>query len=227
MTIRRFKLLKILVVSMPMTSCYFQVDRQREELVVTELVSALSIDLGSGDVEVVGADVAETSVTARVEGERNHMEYMMINGVLQLRVACGSAKGCEANVLVQVPGRTSVDIETGSGDVTLRNLAGDGRFETGSGDVLGIGLRSQVTSVESGSGEVHLDFDVSPANVSVTTGSGDTAVIVPTGTYRVALQTGSGDESITDVEVADVAPSRIDIETGSGDVRVQGKLIPR
>lgn len=113
-------------------------------------------------------------------------------------------------VTIRVPERFDVDVNVGSGSVTVGALDGDLAVDTGSGSVSLADVRGSRISVDTGSGSIRtgrLDGDV-----SLDTGSGSVSVESVRGSLDV--DTGSGS----------VRAARVDgpttIGTGSGSVHV-------
>jgi len=110
-----------------------------------------------------------------------------------------------------IEGVASVDYHNGSGRIVVRDIAGDVRVDSGSGDFDATGVRGSVTAVL-GSGRIRLDQIKGKALVH--TGSGDI-----TGTRLdndVTAEGGSGDVALTFT-----SPRSVRVDTSSGDVTVR------
>lgn len=109
-----------------------------------------------------------------------------------------------------------LDVDTGSGDVTVARLTGDGRVGTGSGDVRLERVEGRRVAVHTGSGAVTLDR-VS-GSIEAETGSGDVALSGDlTGLKRMRINTSSGE---VHVSVGRNVPMKIRAKTTSGDLDV-------
>ncbi len=106
-------------------------------------------------------------------------------------------------VSVQVPAGTSLDVDSGSGDVRAQGTYAAAEIRAGSGDVTLD--RAEPSRITSGSGDVSV---AEAAILKVTSGSGD--VRVGRGSRLTEVRSGSGDIAIEDA--ADVS-----FVTGSGD----------
>ncbi len=194
-------------------------ERAEQSYDVTDKVTTLEIGTGSGEVVIAGSDRSGVHVkeSLRWSGDRPADGHRVDGDTLKLEYDCNT---CSIDYRVDIPRGLAVHVETGSGSITLRDLAGRVTASTGSGDIDTRGLAGAEVSADTGSGEVRLRFAEAPRQVSVETGSGDAEVRVPDGTYRVTAETGSGERS---VEVAhDRAASRtIVVKAGSGDVAVR------
>ncbi|MCP4547571.1 MAG: DUF4097 domain-containing protein [bacterium] len=108
-----------------------------------------------------------------------------------------------------------LDVDTGSGDVKIDGLRGDLRADTGSGDVTVRDANGEELYVDTGSGEVGLR-NIDYPRLHVDTGSGEITVDSTHGLVdRWVLDTGSGDVTLL---IPDDASFRLDVDTGSGDV---------
>ena len=128
----------------------------------------------------------------------------------------------------------TLKFDSGSGDISLRDFAGDVTADTGSGDVsassgkgffkcaTGSGdcalkaFNGERIELDTGSGDVSVT-DSSAHFVKADTGSGDVLLEVE-GSEEITAATGSGDVS---VDAGGTKLSRIKADTGSGDVSVK------
>jgi hypothetical protein len=109
----------------------------------------------------------------------------------------------------------SLEAHSGSGDVKIRDLQGSVRIHTGSGDAKFQAIKGERVEIETGSGDVQLR-DLHSA-LHVRTGSGDIdAEGAPTGDW--VLHTGSG--GVT-VRMPDGMGFELDAHTNSGDVSTE------
>ena len=108
--------------------------------------------------------------------------------------------------------KAGIDVETGSGDVRLNDLAGDIRIHTGSGNVEARGA-SGPFEARAGSGDITLE-EKSKGDVSVETGSGNIEARGVDGGLRAS--TGSGD-----VRVDGTPANTWAVKTGSGNAELR------
>jgi Putative adhesin len=138
---------------------------------------------------------------------------------------------------VEVAGVKSVDANTDSGALTVRQVGGDvsARSDSGSvtvedvGGTLGVstdsgairttGLRSASVRTSSDSGSTRLNFAVQPGNVRATTDSGSLRLTVPGGTYDVDARNDSGGKDIR-VDTSPRASAKIYLRSDSGHMSV-------
>jgi DUF4097 and DUF4098 domain-containing protein YvlB len=118
---------------------------------------------------------------------------------------------------VEVVGVASANVEAESGDVTVRDVAGEvnATAQSGNVDLSGIG-GAVVAGAQSGNVTVSLD---SAANVTVSTSSGNVDVAVPQGNYQVKASADSGDVT-NDIGESTSGPT-LDLRAESGNVTIR------
>ncbi|HEX6471631.1 MAG TPA: DUF4097 family beta strand repeat-containing protein [Streptosporangiaceae bacterium] len=225
-----------------------------DEAAVTGQVTAVQLAAGSGDIRIrAGQDQGATiHRTIDYRGRtKPHPSQRLSGGVLTFVPGCTH---CSIDYDLTVPAATQVrirtgsgsirvaevaaaDLQTGSGDVGVRDVQGAVRAHTGSGsimitsigaqadlhtssgDIIATSVRGGTLRAETGSGSVTLKFSSAPSNVLAVTGSGDVRIRVPGGPYRVDQSTKSGDDSVQ-VPTDPSAPAVIVARTGSGSLTI-------
>ncbi|HKE52489.1 MAG TPA: DUF4097 family beta strand repeat-containing protein [Actinomycetes bacterium] len=215
---------------------------------VSETVRQIRIEGGSGSVSIDTGSGSTTSIrqTVQYRGDRPTVATHRMEGdTMVLDTDCG--RNCSADYRVTVPagvvvsgrvgsgdisltGMASVDVETGSGTITARDVTGNVTAQTGSGDINArdIGGNAQVhtgsgtVTVSDVAGTTNADADSGDVNARDVTGSVD--AVTGSGTVEVTLaaptsiraQAGSGDVTLT---VPD-GSYRVVASTGSGDQHI-------
>ncbi len=110
---------------------------------------------------------------------------------------------------VTTPKGTSLEANSGSGDLRLTDLGGSLKANTGSGNIETTGLSGRV-ELQTGSGDIRAQIQSSP-DVKAQTGSGSIQLRGVTG--GLYAETGSGD-----IEISGQPGSNWKLETGSGSV---------
>lgn len=192
-------------------------DRQYERSFETTGPINLKVELLAGDVKLSATDATATTVRLVPHGrggeelaERFTVEARGNDVVViapKKESLFGFSKG-SVDVEVDLPHGSTVDIKTGSGDVTASGLLGEVRAATGSGDLTFHEVGE--ADLKSGSGDITLQSTSGDADIK--TGSGD--VTVGTAGGRLDLVSGSGDINLRRSD----APVRA--KTGSGDLRI-------
>ncbi|MER7366308.1 DUF4097 family beta strand repeat-containing protein [Nonomuraea wenchangensis] len=190
---------------------------------VTDRVTELRLDGASGDAVITETDGAAVRVTEtlRWRGDsKPKPEHKVEGGALALSYTCPSSLGsCGVDYRIEVPKGLAVDLDSGSGDITLRGLSGNVRVHVGSGDVDAADLTGKNVVADSGSGNVELKYATTPVSAQLKAGSGDVTLFVPDGAYDVTTDVGSGDATVS-VKKDSSSPNKINIRTGSGDISV-------
>ncbi len=209
---------------------------------VTDQVRTVEVDSSTGDIVVTGSDRTGIHVTETQhwrgddESKRPETTHEVHDGRLRLTYHCPGIF-CSVDYRVEVPKGLAIKADAGSGDITLRGLAGDDDASTGSGDItlraLGGNAKAHTGSGDidadrltaktlvgrTGSGDVTIAFDAAPDNLDLETGSGNGTVQLPSGAYHVSAHSGSGDSNVT-VDQDDSSPHRVKVRTGSGDLDI-------
>ncbi|MEM7481620.1 MAG: DUF4097 family beta strand repeat-containing protein [Acidobacteriota bacterium] len=137
---------------------------------------------------------------------------------LRIEVPSGASLGVR-NVVGGIDGdslNADLDLDTGSGDITLGDVEGDLLADTGSGDVKVGSVRGDA-DVDTGSGDIDL-ARVEGETARFDTGSGD--IRVAYGRVRQAeMDTGSGNITARDFDAEE-----INMDTGSGNIRLESPL---
>jgi hypothetical protein len=150
----------------------------------------------------------------------------------RVSISGGSGVVLYADVVVQVPKRTidgffrnvagpisgeglngKATLDTGSGDVSVRDSRGEVVADTGSGNVKADGIKGSF-SCDTGSGTCDVaGFD--GETLVCDTGSGKVTIASATA-HRIAVDTGSGDVRVTEADTEEFTA-----DTGSGDIRLE------
>ncbi len=150
-----------------------------------------------GDCGVDWRIVAPVELAAQLETDAGDIRISGLNGALRANTDAGDIDLADLDA-------PSIDVETGSGDITGQNLHCEKfRGETGLGD-LGLDLRAR------------------PRSVWWSSGAGDINLTVPGGPYKLDLETGLGDIDLAGIRRDDAADATLHLHTGSGDIDVAG-----
>jgi hypothetical protein len=218
-------------VTLSLSSCVQFVEHSfSDDHTVDSGVSSVRMQNGSGDVKVRYREGGATTIHRVVVHRRDEKpsgDTHRVEGDVLVLGGCGD--NCSVNYEVWVPsanvrvlgevgsgdvevaGVASVEVNAGSGNVVVRDIAGPVRVETGSGDVRINDVAGDVTS-KAGSGGIRLDGV--KGSVVVDSGSGDIDGKRMSG--GVTADTGSGG-----VRLELVSPQSVRAHSGSGDVTVR------
>ncbi|NUR93110.1 MAG: DUF4097 family beta strand repeat protein [Nonomuraea sp.] len=207
----------------------------QSELKITTGDSAVSVDINPGpagtlmiDRSTLWTSVKKPTITEEWDGH-----------TLRLDTRCETDEpdsACESRYTLFVPPEIDVDAATTFGDLTISDVIGGVRLTTVSGAVeahrlpgslwvRSVSGRLSVNSlsggkvdVETGSGDVHVDFMDPPVEVrAVARATGSVDVRVPPGSYDV---TAEGRHTDVDVDSVDGAKKKIEARAPLGNVRV-------
>jgi len=217
-----------------LSACGWDITKEKatDETEITDDVTSVRFDNDAGNVTITTGDAPSLKRVIHYEDEQPDATHRVENGVLTL--APCPVDDCWIDYEVVVPEGVTVDgildsgnaevsgvdaanVQSSSGNVTVRDVAGAVNVEVSSGnaDLDGIGGTAQVR-VNSGNATVGL---AEPADVRVEADSGNVEVTVPDGAYQVTAQTDSGDVT-SDVTSDDTADHELDLRADSGDVTI-------
>ena len=192
-------------------------DRTFERTLPAQPRGVVDISNVSGSIEVSGWDRQEVSVRAELESGVDHVEVSSDGGRTTIKVVLPrSGSHGEAELHVQIPKDSELDVSAVSADIRVRGVLGVQRLNAVSADVSAEIAGSDVDA-KTVSGEVRLKGHGQAARLHLSSVSGD-----------LRLEHGAGDleagtVSGTIVVSLDSARS-VRTHSTSGDLRFEGKL---
>ncbi|GAA3214705.1 DUF4097 family beta strand repeat-containing protein [Nonomuraea helvata] len=189
---------------------------------VKEKVQKLHLRSGSGDVAITESDTAQISVTETLywNNDKPQAKHKVEGDTLSVYYDCQRSWGsCGVNYKVEVPKGLALNLDAGSGNITLRSLTGLLDVHLGSGDLDAAGLAGKQVVADAGSGSMELKYTAAPDSAELKAGSGDIVLTVPDGSYDVNTKVGSGDAKVS-VKDDGASPHKLSLTAGSGDVTV-------
>ncbi|MFF9773612.1 DUF4097 domain-containing protein [Streptomyces sp. NPDC013978] len=201
-----------------------------------ERITSVRLDTGTGSVTLRGREgLDEVSVHREVtyHGDKPEETTHRVDEGRLILGGCGD--DCKVDYTVEVPaglpveGGTSrgdaslsqvgsVDLKTGSGDLTLEGVVGRVKARTSNGSITGKDLRGGGIDAETSNGEI----DLTPGkaqDIRAKTTNGGLTVNVPASSYRISVTTGNGDKNLG-VRNDPAGLHRIDLTSGNGDISV-------
>jgi hypothetical protein len=231
---KRIVLLAVAVVAttMSLSSCVRLVqDSSSDDYTVDDGITSVQVDTDGGDVTVRSVEGATATTVKRIlrynqAARKPDGPTHQVNGGALVLNGCGN--GCEVSYEVAVPskgttvkgdvgsgdldvqGLASVEVTLGSGDATLRGIAGAVRIENGSGDVDGSDIGGDVIG------------KVSSGNFTLSGVTGSVTVVNSSGNIRAERVDGdvSAEANSGDVVVELAKPHNVKANASSGDVTV-------
>jgi DUF4097 and DUF4098 domain-containing protein YvlB len=211
--------------------------------VIRELGDARVVTVDStveGSIHSPVLRAVKDGTTVRISGNCPHISFGPCNATLVIRVPADTqveirsgsgdvtANGLTGNVKletgsgdVNATGLSGTsDLHTSSGDVNVRGLRGAADLRSGSGDINAEDIATPTVTADTASGDVELDFSLSPSMIDASTASGDVDIAVPGGgVYRLEADPGSGEQHVN-IRTDPAATRIIRAQTASGDVTV-------
>jgi len=182
------------------------------------------------DIDVRSSVPAATDVTTRtgsgdllVEGPAGVVDARTSNGSVTVRDATRDVRAAVGDGDLRIVGVSgAVRGEVVAGEFEVEDVGGALRLRTGEGGLTATGVRSSDVEIESGAGNVEVEFDERPARVEIEVGAGNLTVGVPAGRYRIDAEVEIGDLEVSGIDEDPDATRRITIRSGEGDVTVRG-----
>lgn len=161
-------------------------------------------------------DLTVTGPAGVVDARASDGEIVVDGARRDVRVAVADGDVSVANVA------GAVRAEVTNGDLALASLNGPLRIRTAEGDLTGADLTSSDAEIESGTGNVDLEFAETPERIEIDIGAGNLTLVVPSGTYRLDESRGAGSIDTEGITEDPEAPNRITIRSGEGNVTITG-----
>ena len=208
-------------------------------------VAVLDVRSDGGSIEVVGADVDDVRIEARVSDGLVPTRFTqdVVGDRLQVRVRCRlpiENYWCRADLRIVIPrdlevevrsredsialrglsGR--VDAESGDGSVEAEALSGATRLHSSNGSVRASRLRTESLQADSGNGSVRVEFARPPSSAIARSTNGSVDVAVPRGDEAYAVDVDSANGSTRNLVRSDPeSDRRIVATTSNGRVTVR------
>jgi DUF4097 and DUF4098 domain-containing protein YvlB len=170
---------------------------------------SLRVETTSGDLETQGVHCGREITLSSRSGD-----IAVTDGSSGTRVHIETASGSARLTRLRA---TALEVETGSGNVTLREASGALTLKTASGTLDGGGLNTPAVALNTGSGDAHLRFAAPfSGSIAATTVSGDlTLALWDNSDTRIEMNTTSGSLTST---------LPLSEREGDGLHRITGKL---
>lgn len=201
-------------------------EEERELKLDTRGIDMLSIDNGAGSIDIQGVSGSSEIIvmaTILVPGRNDDKAIKRIEDDLELTLDKNSdiavlkayfeesgffrfGDGPSVHLDVRMPEGMHLEIDDGSGSITVENVRGDVMLDDGSGSITMINVGGEI-EIDDGSGSISVT--TVGGNISINDGSGSIKVRDVTGT--VTVDDGSGS-----IDVSDVAEDLIIVDDGSG-----------
>lgn len=208
-------------------------------------LKGLEIDAHSGSVMIQASSDQKVKVVATKKdfSEKCRLTMEKKDDEIEINVkktGLFSRAECEVDFEIQVPRMVDLDVEMGSGNLTVRGVEGELDFKVGSGQVTADGVFRKVDGksgsgdlsirglsgggeLKAGSGNIDLTFATSnlKGEMDIKTGSGNATVSLPKGTsVNSNLKAGSGTMT-NEMKNDPNAPFKVSMKAGSGNLIIR------
>ena len=178
------------------------------------------IDASAGFLKVEGDDsIDEIEVVAELAVQKDHYKLTLdTKGSKAVLIADANTENFSSwfgdspkiDLTIKTPSGLKLDIDDGSGYITIKNIDADVNIDDGSGNLIGENLNGAV-EIEDGSGDIELSNI--GKQLKIDDGSGDINVEKVGG--MVEIEDGSGEMVLTDIK------GKVNLDDGSGDLTVK------
>jgi hypothetical protein len=201
-------------------------DRSSASYAVSGALLGIELDVGRGDVEIIGGGRGEVQVrrTERsLYGHEPEEQRTIAGGVLRITSRCVSlvVGSCTADYRITVPESVAVTITAQRGDVHLDAFRGSAHVATGGGSITAEAFCGFVLEATAHGGSIDVATICSPERLELRTDSGDVSATVPPGRYRIDADSNGGQVAVRGLEHAGDAPWTIQALSSSGDVTLE------
>jgi len=198
---------------MPLATMAGTVDRT----VTASPLGEVEISNVSGRVDVRGWDRNEVRVTGQYSGGVERVDVESSGGRVIVKVVLPrSSHDAEANIEVQVPKASSVEVGAVSADVTSRGVTGTQRLKTVSGEI-SADISGDDSEVRSVSGDLTVRGSGKPLNLRASSVSGSLELTNAAGSLDVVTVSGNATVHMSEAK-------EIRARTTSGDLELIAKM---
>jgi Putative adhesin len=190
--------------------------------------TAVTLSSNGGDIGVSGFS---SSLTLSAAG--GNLNASNLAGDLRLDTGGGDLTGNGLTGTIQIStegGNVSVGslngpmrLDSGGGDLTGNGLTGNLQVSTEGGNVDGNAVDSQQVSIQSGGGDVTVQFSQPPQNLKITADGGNVTVILPRDGTKYAISTPDtqgGNVSYPSALASSTSQHTITVDSGGGAITI-------
>ena len=198
--------------------------RTSEYLAAAE-VERIEIDVGDGNVTIVGGGLDEVAVrrTDHYAYDKYPSEWRTLdNGVVRIFSRCPSLVigSCAADYRLRIRSGVPVSVRVERGDVRLTHYRGAAELETRAGTVTVTGFCGSLLQAATRQGDIDARTSCAADRLELRTDTGDVRAAVPPGRYRVDADTNTGQVDVRGIADAFGARRTIQALSNTGNVTV-------
>lgn len=180
------------------------------------------VDNLAGTVKIRGWDKNEVRVTGNLDGDVDHLEITSDDSGVSIRVILphggrGNCTECSADLDIEVPTASRLEVSTVSADITAKDLTGPQELGTVSGNLI-LDSATGRADVHSVSGDVTVDGSAKGAHVTATSVSGSVRATGVDGSLHVESVSG-------DVRIGNNRLASLEMSSTSGNLTYEGGLL--
>jgi hypothetical protein len=199
----------------------------RSEYIAAAEVKRIEVDVGDGDVTIVGGGLDEVAVrrTDHYAYDKSPDEWRTLeDGVSRIFSRCPSLVigVCAADYRLQVRNGVPLSVHVERGDVHLMRYRGTAELETRGGRITVGGFCGGLLQAATRQGDIDVGTSCAADRLELRTDTGDIRAVVPRGRYRVDVDTNGGRVDVRGIAEGFVAPREIQALSSRGDVTVHG-----
>jgi Toastrack DUF4097 len=189
-------------------------------------VKRIEIDVGDGDVTIVGGGLDEVAVrrTDHYAYDKGPSEWRTLDdGVVRIISRCPSLVigSCAADYRLRIRSGVPVSVLVERGNVRLTHYRGAAELETRAGTITVGGFCGTLLQAATRQGDIHAGASCPVQRIELRTDTGDVRALVPRGRYRVDADTNTGRVEVRGIEEAFLARRAIQALSNSGNVTVE------
>jgi Toastrack DUF4097 len=200
--------------------------RTSEYLAAAE-VQRIEVDVGDGDVTIVGGGLDEVAVrrTDHYAYDKSPDEWHTLeDGVARIYSRCPSLVigSCAADYRLRVRDGVPLSVRVEHGGMHLTHYRGTAELETRGGRITVDGFCGRLLQAATRQGDIAVGTSCAADRLELRTDTGDIRAVVPRGRYRVDVDTNGGRIDVRGIAEGFAAPREIQALSSRGDVTVHG-----
>jgi hypothetical protein len=187
-------------------------------------LTAVTLDLGGSDAEIVGGRDEPVVGVRRTErfafGQEAAVAREIASGRLRIRSRCpASVLGtCSATYRLTIPNNVAISVRTGGGSVRLRGFRGSAQIDTSTGDIAADAYCGFLLRARADTGDVSASTSCATERLELRSRTGHVRAVVPPGRYRIDADSDEGSRRVRGLVAAESAPFQIQALSSTGDV---------
>jgi hypothetical protein len=199
--------------------------RTSEYLAAAE-VKRIEVDVGDGDVTIVGGGLDEVAVrrTDHYAYDKVPSEWRTLeDGVARIFSRCPSLVlgSCAADYRLRIRNGVPLIVRVERGNVRLMHYHGVAELEARAGTITVRGFCGTLLQAATRQGDIDAGTSCPAERIELRTDTGDVRAVVPRGRYRVDADTNTGRVDVRGISQVFVAQRAIQALSNSGNVTVE------